>query len=386
MASDYTGVSMSAIEPADTDLTRLAGDVKRWGLELGFQRLGIADCDLSTYAPEVRRWVAEGLHGSMGYMERNLEKRLDPAQLLPGTVRVIVARMDYLPPGTEPQSVLRNRSLGYVSRFAVGRDYHKVLRGRLKRLARRIDEVARQQQCRAFTDSAPVLEKALAEKAGLGWIGKHTLLLDREAGSFFFLGEIYTDLPLPVDLPAHSDHRTDHCGACRACINVCPTSAILGPRRLDARRCIAYLTIESHDPIPHELRRAIGNRIFGCDDCQLVCPWNRFATPSAERDFAPRSGLDRSPLLELFAWSEPEFYARTEGSALRRIDYRQWLRNLAVALGNAPFDESIVPVLEARRAGLDAAADAMVIEHIDWAIAEQRAKSGDSLLISAQPE
>jgi epoxyqueuosine reductase len=309
----------------------------------------------------------------MAYLEKDLEMRLDPDRLMPGTIRVIAARMDYLPPGTEPLSVLDEPTLGYVSRYALGRDYHKLVRARLTTLVERIRTIAEPLRCRAFTDSAPILEKAFAEKAGLGWIGKNTLVLNRAAGSYFFLGEILTDLPLPVDTVEESEH----CGACRACINVCPTRAIVGPRRLDARRCISYLTIENKGAIPVELRRAIGNRIFGCDDCQLICPWNRFATPSAEPDFAPRHALDRPLLTELFAWDKATFLARTEGSALRRINYRQWQRNVAVALGNAPYDPAIVALLETRRAALDPTKDAMVLEHVDWAIGEQRSRSGE---------
>jgi epoxyqueuosine reductase len=310
----------------------------------------------------VRAWLARGFQGEMGYLERNLDKRLDPARLEPGTCRVVSARMDYLPEGPEPLRVLENPSLGYVSRYALGRDYHKVLRRRLARLGRRITEAAAplDHHFRAFTDSAPVLEKALGEKAGLGWIGKHTLLLNRGSGSWFFLGELYTNIPLPVDPP----QQTGFCGSCRACLSVCPTNAIVGPQQLDARRCISYLTIEHRGSIPLELRPLVGNRIFGCDDCQLFCPWNRYARPSGEADFAPRHGLDAPNLQDLFGWSESEFLARTEGSALRRISYEQWLRNLAVALGNGPRDPAAVRALRARRQ----AATPLVREHIDWAL------------------
>ncbi|TDJ24205.1 MAG: tRNA epoxyqueuosine(34) reductase QueG [Gammaproteobacteria bacterium] len=363
------------------DFDTLAGDIKRWGRELGFQQLGICEADVSDQSERVRRWLARGFAGSMGYLSRNLEARLDPASLLPDTIRVISARMDYLAPDTQPLTVLKDSRRAYVSRYALGRDYHKVLRRRLAKLAARIQETAVGANCRAFTDSAPVLEKALGQKAGLGWIGKHTLLLTRDAGSWFFLGEIYTNLPLPVD----AAETEDHCGRCVACINVCPTQAIVGPRQLDARRCISYLTIESHDPIPEDLRRSIGNRVFGCDDCQLVCPWNRYARASAEADFAPRHGLDDATLIDLFLWNEAEFLSHTEGSAIRRINYRQWSRNLAVALGNADYDPLIVAALSARRdgsnrAGSDASGSSeaggeqMVREHIDWALGEQRRK------------
>ncbi len=344
------------------DLHRLAENIETWAGELGFAAIGITDTDLSDYAPDVRRWLSRKLHGSMGYMARNVEKRLHPERLHDGTVRVISARMDYLPDDL-PALPVDGAETAYVSRYALGRDYHKTVRRRLVQLARRIDECAGGRY-RAFTDSAPVLEKPVAEKAGLGWIGKNTLLLSEEAGSLFFLGEIYTSLPLPV-----TRHRAaDRCGACRACINVCPTGAIIGPRQLDARRCISYLTIESDGAIPVELREAVGNRVFGCDDCQIVCPWNRFATRSAEADFAPRHGLDAARIADLLAWDEATFLARTEGMALRRINYRQWVRNLAVAAGNAAPSAELVARLEERRVE----AEAMVREHIDWALQRLR--------------
>jgi epoxyqueuosine reductase len=345
------------------DLDVLARDIKHWGEAFGFQRLGITDTDLSAYRDMVRASLNAGHHGTMGYLTRNLDKRLDPALLEPETCRVIVARMDYLPKAAEPVRILDDPSKAYVSRYALGRDYHKVLRRRLARLARRIDAAAQQSggRYRAFTDSAPVLEKALAEKAGLGWIGKHTVLLDREAGSWFFLGEIYTNLPLPVDPPT----RQDFCGSCRACMTVCPTQAIVGPRQLDARRCISYLTIEHKGSIPEELRGLMGNRVFGCDDCQIHCPWNRYAQLTREGDFTPRHELDHPELLALFAWSESEFLARTEGSAIRRASYEQWQRNLAVAIGNGPATPAAKHALEARRTE----ASPLVREHIDWALA-----------------
>lgn len=344
-------------------LDAFADDIKRWGRELGFQQIAVTDLDVDAYRDRFERWLAAGRHGEMKYLERRLELRFDPSRLVPGSCRAIVARMDYQPPDTQPLQILENAELGYVSRYALGRDYHKVVRGRLRALARRINEHSGDARLRAYTDSAPILEKALAEKAGLGWIGKHTLVLNRSAGSWFFLGEVLTDLPLPVDEAA----AEDHCGRCSACISVCPTSAITGPRQLDARRCISYLTIEHKGTIPLELRPLIGNRIFGCDDCQLVCPWNRFAQPSVEADFLPRHTLDRTPLLDLFGWTETEFLARTEGSALRRINYEQWQRNVTVALGNAPYDPRVVAALRLRRH--DAAE--LLAEHIDWALARQ---------------
>ena len=348
------------------DLQRLAQDIPLWAHGLGFQQVGIANVDLSAYAPDVRGWLARRFHGSMGYMERNLDKRLHPEQLLEGTVRVISARMDYLP-GAMPRHPLP-KSGAYIARYALGRDYHKTVRRRLAKLAKRIDEQVAAGRFRAFVDSAPVLEKPLAEKAGLGWVGKNTLLLNETAGSFFFIGEIFTNAPLPITAP--EAQAKDRCGACKACINVCPTGAIVAPKRLDARRCIAYLTIESKEPIPLELREAVGNRVFGCDDCQIVCPWNRYARLSAELDFAPRHGLADADLVELLGWSEATFLAKTRGMALRRIDYRQWLRNLAVAAGNAEHDARLVALLRERRVQ----ADEMVREHIDWALRRQEHK------------
>jgi epoxyqueuosine reductase len=347
-----------------TVLDALASDIKAWGRELGFQQIGITDTDLSAYRDKLHAWLAAGRHGDMGYMARQVERRLDPAQLEPGTCRVISARMDYLPEAADPLTILADPQRAYVSRYAVGRDYHKVVRRRLASLARRIDAAARNAgaRYRAFTDSAPVLEKALAEKAGLGWIGKHTLLLNRDAGSWFFLGEIYTNLPLPVDAPV----KEDHCGKCRACMTVCPTQAIIGPRQLDATRCISYLTIEHRGSIPEALRPLMGNRVFGCDDCQIHCPWNRHARHTGEADFSPRHQLDAADLLTLFAWNEAEFLQRTEGSAIRRAGYRQWRRNLAVAIGNGPPSAAALAALRRARAGTEL--DPMVAEHIDWAI------------------
>jgi epoxyqueuosine reductase len=296
----------------------------------------------------------------MHYMESHGTRRSRPQELQPGTLRVISARLDYLPgQAADSEAVMHDPRRGFVSRYALGRDYHKVLRSRLQKLAERIELQVGPFQYRAFSDSAPVLEKALAEKAGLGWIGKHTNLIDKQAGSWFFLGELYTDLPLPVDAPAEN-----HCGTCHACLDICPTRAIVAPYELDARRCISYLTIELRGPIPVELRPLIGNRIYGCDDCQLVCPWNRFATPAIEPDFAPRHGLDAPELVRLFSWTEEEFLAYTEGSAIRRIGYECWLRNIAVAMGNVSTSELIVDALKMRR---DHASE-LVKEHVRWAL------------------
>ncbi len=342
-------------------LSTLAAAIKTWGRELGFQRLGISDVDLGVAEARLLDWLAAGLHGAMSYMVRHGVRRSRPAELVPGTVRVITARMDYGPPdAAEPWSVLRRPELGYVSRYALGRDYHKVLRQRLQRLADRIAAAVGPFGHRVFVDSAPVLEKALAEKAGLGWIGKHSNLLDRQAGSWFFLGEIYVDLPLPVDQPT-----TAHCGLCTACLDLCPTQAIVAPYRVDARRCISYHTIELQGPIPLEFRRAIGNRIYGCDDCQLVCPWNRFARPTVEPDFRARHGLDAPGLVEVFGWDEAEFLRRTEGSAIRRIGHERWLRNIAVALGNATGTPATVTALRERLTH----PSALVREHVVWALA-----------------
>jgi epoxyqueuosine reductase len=356
---------MAASPPlSDSALAGLAADIKRWGRELGFQQTGITGIDLSEDEQRLERWLALGRHGEMGYMARHGRRRSRPDALRPGTVSVISARMDYLPPDArDPFTVLESPRLGYVSRYALGRDYHKVLRRRLQRLAERIGSAVGPFGHRVFVDSAPVLEKALARNAGLGWIGKHTNLIHERTGSWFFLGELYTDLSLPRDRPA-----TEHCGSCRACIDVCPTDAIVGPWELDARRCISYLTIEHPGPIPKPYRIPLGNRIYGCDDCQLVCPWNKFARLSAEPDFVVRHGLDAPDLVRLFGWNEDEFKDRTAGSAIRRIGYLRWLRNIAVALGNAPTSPDVVAALEARAVH----PSLMVREHVAWALARHR--------------
>ena len=354
--------------PNDAELAALAARIKDWARELGFQKSGVADTDLAGHEARLEAWLESGFHGSMTYMERHGTRRSRPAELVPGTVRVISVRMDYLHPEAQPAAELLERpEQALISRYALGRDYHKVLRGRLRRLAKRIEAEIGSFGYRVFVDSAPVLEKALAEKAGLGWIGKHSNLLSRDAGSWFFLGEIYTDLPLPVDAPAEN-----HCGDCRRCIDECPTGAIVGPYRVDARRCISYLTIESRDAIPEALRPLMGNRIFGCDDCQLTCPWNRFARPSEEPDFQPRHGLDTATLAELFAWSEEEFLSRTEGSAIRRTGYVGWLRNIAVALGNVePGSDESGAAVGALTGRLDHPSE-LVREHVQWALERHR--------------
>jgi epoxyqueuosine reductase len=347
------------------DYRRLREDIGRWGAALGFQQVGVADCDLSAAEPGLTEWLARGWQGDMDYMARHGSKRSRPAELVPGTLRVISVRIDYTPPrARESWSVIGDGSRAFISRYATGRDYHKLLRARLQKLAERISAAVDGHRCRVFTDSAPVMEVALAEKAGLGWRGKHTLILNREAGSLFFLGEIYTDLPLPVDAPVSA-----HCGSCTRCIDICPTRAIVAPYRLDARRCISYLTIELRGSIPAELRPLIGNRVYGCDDCQLVCPWNRYARPSAEPDFAVRHGLDDVSLVELFAWSHADFEARLAGSAIRRIGHERWLRNIAVGLGNAPTTAAVVAALQARADD----ASPLVREHVAWALGRHRA-------------
>jgi epoxyqueuosine reductase len=364
--TDSNDASAKRGKPLSTDrLATLAEEIKAWGAELGFQQLGVCDVRLEEHERRLEEWLQEGMHGEMAYMARHGRRRSRPEKLVPGTLRVISARMDYLHSAARPaQDLLEDPARALVSRYALGRDYHKVLRKRLQRLASRIEEAIGPFGYRVFVDSAPVLEKALAEKAGLGWIGKHSNLLNRRAGSWFFLGEIYTDLPLPVDEPSEN-----HCGDCVRCIDACPTGAIVGPYRVDARRCISYLTIELRGAIPIELRPLMGNRIYGCDDCQLVCPWNRFARFTCEDDFAPRHGLDDDALLDLFGWSEEEFLRFTEGSAIRRTGYEGWLRNIAVALGNArpenaPAREAIIDALRQRRED----ATALVREHIDWAL------------------
>ena len=347
------------------DRGRLAADIKRWGRELGFARVGITGTRLEADEARLLAWLDDGRHGEMRYMRRHGVRRSRPGALRPGTLSVISARMDYWPePSAAPAAVLGDGTRAYVSRYALGRDYHKVLRRRLRALARRIQAAVGEFGFRAFVDSAPVLEKALARNAGLGWIGKHTNLLCRESGSWFFLGELYTDLALPADPPA-----TEHCGSCRACIDACPSAAITGPWQLDARRCISYLTIELRGSIPVELRPAIGNRIFGCDDCQLVCPWNRFASPSPEPDFAVRHGLDDANLCDLFRWDEADFDRKTRGSALRRTGYIGWLRNIAVALGNARTSDAVCEALESRRDH----PSPLVREHVRWALERHRA-------------
>ena len=338
--------------------------IKQLGLELGFQQVGITDVALDPHHANYREWIERNYHGEMGYMARNVDKRLHPPELVPDTLSVICVRLDYLiEEKIDPMEILDHPDLAYVSRYALGRDYHKLMRKRLQKFAARIGERFGPMGFRVFTDSAPVLEKALAAKAGIGWQGKHSNILHREHGSWFFLGEIYTDMQLETDAPVDN-----HCGRCTACIDICPTAAIVEPYWVDARRCISYLTIEHRSEIPVEFRAAIGNRIYGCDDCQLVCPWNRFARYTQEQDFQPRHGLDRISLLDCYRWSEDDFMRRMEGSAIRRIGYQCWLRNIVIALGNADPDPHIISVLEQdyeRHSGF-------VQHHIDWALKRLR--------------
>ncbi len=348
-----------------TDLAapEFAAELKQLALDLGFDEVGIAGIDLDGDEQHLLEWLAAGFHGELHYMERFGARRARPAAIKPGTVRVISVRLDYWPAtARDPQATLADGRAGYVSRYAVGRDYHRLMRNRLQDLADAIGARIGPFGHRVFVDTGPVLEKPLARNAGLGWIGKHTNLIHARSGSYFFLGELYTDQPLAVDPPA-----SEHCGSCAACLPACPTGAIVAPYRLDARRCISYLTIELEGSIPEALRAPIGNRIYGCDDCQLVCPWNKFARATKELEFEPRHGLDGERLTTLFGWSEAEFDARLQGSAIRRIGHVRWLRNIAVALGNAPADPAVVAALESRSDH----PSALVREHVAWALAAQ---------------
>ncbi|OLQ86007.1 tRNA epoxyqueuosine(34) reductase QueG [Vibrio ponticus] len=350
------------------DYQELADKIKIWAKQLGFQKVGICDVDLKEHEAELQKWLEAGYHGSMDWMARHGMMRARPDELLPGTVRVISARMDYLPPEAQFASNLDNPNHAYISRYALGRDYHKLLRNQLKKLGQMIEQEVASMNYRPFVDSAPILERPLAQKAGLGWSGKHSLILDKECGSWFFLGELLIDLPLPVDTP--SDNQ---CGHCKACITSCPTGAIVEDGVVDARRCISYLTIEFDGVIPLEFRKAMGNRIYGCDDCQLVCPWNRFASITEEQDFHRRKALHSPELIDLFSWDEETFLKNMEGSAIRRIGHQQWLRNIAIAMGNAPFSQAIIESLESRK-GLSELLDI----HINWAIEEQLSQIAES--------
>ena len=351
-------------------LSNLCTNIQHWAKELGFQQIGISDADISSEAERLQQWLGKGYHGSMQWLEDRKQMRLNPERLHPGTRRIISVRMDYLPEGSQQITILKSPEKAYVSRYALGRDYHKLMRKRLALIAEKIKQDAQaifpelEISSRPFVDSAPVLERPIAEKAGLGWIGKHTLIINQHAGSWFFLGEIYTSLPLPVTEVI----AENKCGDCEACLKVCPTAAFPRPYELDARRCISYLTIENKGEIPEEFRTVMGNRVFGCDDCQAICPWNKYAKPTCEADFQPRHGLENSDLLTLFMWDEQTFLKNTEGSAIRRIGYELWQRNLAVGLGNAPANPDIVSALTSR---LPQASE-LVAKHIQWALVQQK--------------
>ncbi|MES2501081.1 MAG: tRNA epoxyqueuosine(34) reductase QueG [Pseudomonadota bacterium] len=354
------------------DWVKLSADIKSWGLALGFNQIGITDTNLQAAESEHQAWVAKGFHGEMDYMAKHGVKRTRPAELVPNTIRVISARLDYLPPNAaHSETIMDDSEKAFISRYALGRDYHKVMRNKLQKLSEKIQlELSKRHfedfSYRVFTDSAPVLEVALAEKAGLGWRGKHTLLLNKNRGSWFFLGEIYTNLPLMTDEPA-----TNHCGTCTSCIDICPTQAITAPYEVDARRCISYLTIELKSSIPVEFRPLIGNRVYGCDDCQLTCPWNKFAEITQEPDFSVKNGLDDISLVECFEWTEDVFKQKMAGSAIYRIGYAQWLRNIAVGLGNAASTPAIIQALKAREND----ASEIVREHVAWALQQHKVKS-----------
>ncbi|WP_415882236.1 tRNA epoxyqueuosine(34) reductase QueG [Neptuniibacter sp. QD34_54] len=353
-------------------LKALAQKIKIWAKELGFQQCGITDCDLSQEQAHYEQWLSNGFHGEMAYLENHLDKRFSANSLVPEAQRIICVRMDYLPPDTKITKILDDNNKAYVSRYTLGRDYHKLIRKRLTQLGKRIEQEVGKSVYRAFVDSAPILERPLAEKAGIGWRGKHTLILNREAGSLFFLGELLIDLPLPIDEPV----TEDHCGKCTACLDVCPTKAFPQPHVLDARRCISYLTIELSGSIPEELRPLMGNRIFGCDDCQLICPWNRFSDFTQENDFHPRQRLDDIELATLFAWSEDEFLKKTEGSAIRRTGHIGWLRNIAVALGNSNGGTTVIEALESKRTH----ESDIVREHVEWALKQLESRTTAQIL------
>jgi len=350
----------------DLDLNQLAQQIKIWGRELGFQQVGIADTQLQAHEAHLKAWLEKGYHGTMEWMTAHGNKRSRPAELMPSTLRVISVRMDYLPDDTGQTQLLKTPDRAYIARYALGRDYHKLIRKRLAQLADKITEAVKDNiEQRPFVDSAPVLERGLAEKAGLGWIGKNTMLLNNKAGSWFFLGELFTSLPLPVE----SEPVSKHCGSCRACLDICPTNAFVNAHELDARKCISYLTIEHRGSIPETLRKPMGNRIFGCDDCQIICPWNKFAKPTDEKDFKPRHQLDNPKLIDLFLWTEEEYLKKTEGSPIRRIGYESWLRNISIALGNAKSSPAIVAALNARKDF----PSAIVQEHVQWALRQHNA-------------
>lgn len=353
------------MQTTNLNYQELAEKIKLWGQELGFAQVGISDVDLSDQEEALNRWLEKNYHGDMDYMARHGLMRARAQELVEGTLRVISVRLDYLPTQAKFARILKQPDHAYISRYALGRDYHKLMRKRLKQLGERIQQHCQAFNFRPFVDSAPILERPLAAKAGLGWVGKHSLLINKQAGSWFFLGELLIDIPLPCDNKPEND-----CGSCVSCLKICPTNAIVEPYVVDARRCISYLTIELRDAIPEEFRPLLGNRIYGCDDCQLICPWNKFATLSSENDFSPRQNLDQVELLTLFAWDEEYFLRKTEGSPIRRIGFQCWQRNIAVALGNAPYQAEIVTALQEKLPD----AKPMVAEHIEWALGQQREK------------
>lgn len=379
---------MSSIDSGDTffnsnskiDFAILANHIKAWGVALGFQQIGVSDIDLSQHKTMLEDYLAKGFHGEMDYLARNVEKRLAPEELHANTCRIISVRMDYLPPNASFASNLKNDKQGYISRYALGRDYHKLMRSRLKKLGEKIKQHCAELDYRPFVDSAPVLEHAIAEKAGIGWTGKHTLTLNEEAGSWFFLGEIFVNIPLPLDQAVK-----ENCGSCNACISICPTQAIVGPYKLDARKCISYLTIEHKGVIPEIYRKPMGNRIYGCDDCQLVCPWNRYAEITQEKDFFAKEFLHGATLISLFSLSETEFLDKTQGSPIRRIGYESWLRNISIAMGNAGYDPDILIHLNE---ALNATSSEALIAHFTWAISQQmeKAKTNETAVSTRQHE
>jgi len=354
------------VTATNIDYIELAAKIKQWGKEFGFAEVGITDIDLSEHEAQLQRWLDNGYHGEMNYMAAHDMKRARPAELVPGTQRIISVKMNYLPPEASFAKALGNKETAYISRYALGRDYHKVIRNKLKKLGQKIEQEVGQFGFRPFVDSAPVLERQLAEKAGLGWRGKNSLLINKQAGSWFFLGELFVDLPLPIDEP----NKEEGCGKCTACITLCPTGAIVEPYVVDARKCISYLTIELQGTIPKQYRPLLGNRVYGCDDCQLVCPWNRFGQLAQEDDFTPRKNLKDQELLTLFNWTEEAFLKNTEGSPIRRIGFERWQRNLAVGLGNAPFNQGIIDTLNQALPN----SSELVQEHIEWALTQQKSK------------
>lgn len=358
----------SPLKSTTINYQELAEKIKLWGKELGFAQVGISDINLKAHEAPLKKWLANNYHGEMEYMAKHGLMRAKPEELLPGTIRVISARMNYLPPEAKFAKILKKPQHAFISRYALGRDYHKLVRKRLKQLGEKISQHCENFNYRPFVDSAPILERPLAEKAGLGWVGKHSLIINKDAGSWFFLGELLVNIPLPCD-----NKSENNCGACVACIKICPTNAIVEPYVVDARRCISYLTIELKGSIPEDLRPLMGNRIYGCDDCQLICPWNKYSQITNEDDFKPRNNFDDTTLLSLFSWTEQEFLQKTEGSPIRRIGFESWQRNIAVALGNANYTPEIVQALAYQKESKSK----LIQEHITWAQAQQENKRKD---------